>query len=100
MSETPADVDFDVIAYDEQMGVLFGWQGCPEAERVDQLPAEGLARMAIAQAHLIRRRDGYVLKDRSGGSLGMPGEALPDDGVPRLERVDLIPDAESVGPVD
>lgn len=88
----------DVIAYDENMGVIFQWAGCPQVESVDDLPRGGLAGIAISTAHLIRRRDGLVLKGEVtepteyGGEIILPvDEPAPREEGRRLKRVDLIP---------
>lgn len=96
MSETPTP-DPDVIAYDEQGDVIFVWQGCPDVTDINELPTAGLGRMAVNMAHIIRRRDGYVLKSRDG----VTGFPQPDEGdAERIEVPDLIAEqvAEQVDP--
>ena len=111
MPEVTADPD--VIAYDEAGDVIFTWQGCPDATDVNALPDGGLGAMAIKMAHLIRRRDGYVLKSRDGVTgFPEPEEApveipipeiiadkvadLEPSDVHKLERVELIPPPEEL----
>lgn len=96
----------DVIAYDENMGVLYQWSACPGVTAISELPSNGLARMAIQQAHLIRRRDGLVLKGRvNEETYEAPEELNEDEPVPyehtirephELKRVELIPPPEEL----
>jgi hypothetical protein len=92
----------DVIAYDENMGVIFQWSGCSDVEHVDALPRTGLARMAIQTAHLIRRRDGLILKGEVeqptdyGDEIVLPVDEPRRKEPTRLARVDLIPPPEEL----
>lgn len=92
----------DVIAYDENMGVLYQWSGCPHVDNIDDLPKVGTARMAIQMATLIRRRDGLVLKGEVeeptdyGDEIVLPVDEPKRKEPTRLERVDLIPPPEEL----
>lgn len=95
---TEPTTDPDVIAYDEHGDVIFTWQGCPDVTDVAELPVGGLSKMATKMAHIIRRRDGFVLKSREG----VTGFPQPDEGeLARMEVPDVLAEqvAEQVDPL-
>lgn len=95
MTTTPDGVP-DVVALDESGGVIHVWHGCPDVTDLSELPADNrVSQIAIATAHLIRRRDGVVLKGAlpDGSVFEAPVEA-PEPT--HLERVDLIPPPEEL----
>ena len=89
----------DVIAFDEDMRPIFQWANVPDANALDDLPRGGLAGIAIQQAALIRRRDGFVLKGEQAelsDEIVLPTDEPKRKEPARLKRVELIPPPEQL----